>query len=111
MLFSHSSLEKHKSSGVVPCPRGMNVPVVILAKLPGFSKVGSFTLKSKSRLLYANAHRPPFPRFFMILDCSFVSDLTMLAIKDTETHQPPWVRTLMMCSGVLTDSRKNPCTA
>jgi len=65
-LFSHKHSENFRSSGIVLCPRGMNVPVVILVKLPGFSNVDSFVLRSKSRLSYANAHRPSSPRFLMI---------------------------------------------
>ncbi len=110
-LLSHSSLEYHISSSMVPCPSGMNVPVMILLKLPGFSKVGSLTLKSKSRLSYANAHKPSLPRSLMILCCSFVRDLIMFTIDGMETHQPPWARTFMTHSGVLADYRKNPCTA
>src|SRR5260370_35049723 len=89
----------------------MKVPIVMLVKLPGFSKVGSFTLKSKSRLSYANAHRPSLPRFLIISHRSFVSVLTMFAIEVMETHQPPWARTLMTHSGVFVDSKRNPCTA
>ncbi len=110
-LLLHSSSENCKSSSVVPCPRGMKVLVVILSNVPGFSNVASFGLKSKSRLSYASVHRPFLDRFHMISHLSAVSDLTIFTTDGTETLQPPWASTFMTCSGVFTDSRKNPWTA
>ena len=72
-LFSHRSFENHKSFSVVSGESNTNVPVVMLAKPPGFSSVGSFTLKSKSRLSYAMAQSPFVERSQMIHQWSFVS--------------------------------------
>src|SRR5260221_39165 len=76
-LFSHSSFENHRLLSVVSGESGKNVPVVILAKPPGFSNVGSFTLKSKSRLSYAIAQSPSVDKPWRTLFCSFVSALTI----------------------------------
>src|SRR5260221_12437822 len=105
-LLLHSSSEHHKSSSIVPCPSGMKVPVVILSNVPGFSN-----LKSKSRLSYASMHRPFLDRFHMISHLSAVSDLTIFTTDGTEMLQPPQASMFMTCSGVFTDSRKNPWTA
>src|SRR6266436_4443726 len=110
-LFSHNSFENHKLLSFVSGESNMNVPVVILAKPPGFSNVGSFTLKSKSRLLYAIAQSPSVDKPQRMLFCSFVSALTIFTILITDTLQPPCAKTLMMCSGAFTDSRKNPWIA
>src|SRR5260370_3281780 len=59
-LLLHSSCEHRMSSSVVPCPNGMNVPVVILSNLPGLSNVDSFGLISQSRLSYPSAFSPSF---------------------------------------------------
>ncbi len=103
-LFLHSSSENHKSSSVIPCPSCM--------KVPGFSKVASFSLKSKSRLSYASAHRPFFlDKSHMIFCCSSVNDLTIFTMDVTEMLHSLWASTFMTCSGVFADSRKNPWTA
>src|SRR5260370_24411750 len=107
-LLLHSSSENHKSSGIVPCPSGMKVLVVILSNVPGFSNMASFGLKSKSRLSYVSVHRLFLDRFCMISCLYSVSDLTIFTTDGTETLQPPWESTFMMHSGVFTDSRKNP---
>ncbi len=72
-LFSHRSFENHKSFSIVSGESNTNVPVVMLAKPPGFSSVVSFTLKSKSRLSYAMAQSPFVERSQMIHQWSFVS--------------------------------------
>src|SRR5260370_14527064 len=104
-LLLHSSSENHKSSGIVPCPSGMKVPVVILSNVPGFSNVASFGLKSKLRLLYVSVHRPLLDRFCMISCLSAVNDLTIFTTDGTEMLQPPQASTFMTCSGVFMDSR------
>src|SRR5260221_13344489 len=55
-----------KSFSVVSGESNTNVPVVMLVKPPGFSSVGSFTLKSKSRLSYTMAQSPFVERSWMI---------------------------------------------
>ena len=72
-LFSHHSFENCKSFSIVSGESNTNVPVVMLVKPPGFSSVGSFTLKSKSRLSYAMAQSPFVERSWMIHQWSFVS--------------------------------------
>src|SRR5258708_33307055 len=73
-LFSHCSFENHKSFSIVLGESNTNVPVVMLVKPPGFSSIGSFTLKkSKSRLSYTMAQSPFVERSQMIHQWSFVS--------------------------------------
>ena len=110
-LFSHSSFENRRLLGVISGESGKNVPVVILVKPPGFSNVGSFTLKSKSRLSYVIAQSPSVDKPQRMLFRSFVSALTIFMILVTDTLQPPCAKTLMMRSGAFTDSRKNPWIA
>ena len=88
-LFSHNSFENHKLLIFVSVESNMNVLVVIPAKPPGFSNVGSFTLKSKSRLLYAIAQSPSVDSSQRILQCSLVSALTIFTMVATDTLQPP----------------------
>src|SRR5260370_4508418 len=109
-LLSHSSLE-NETSNVVSGVIWMNEPVVMLAKVPAFSTVGSFTLESKSRLLYTITRRPVSESFFNSFLHSFVRAWIMLTIDTTEILQLPCARTSITCSGALMDSRKNPCTA
>src|SRR5258708_33626755 len=71
--FSHRSFENHKLFSIVSGESNTNVPVVMLAKPPGFSSVGSFTLTLKSRLSYAMAQSPFVERSWMIHQWSFVS--------------------------------------
>src|SRR5258708_1319449 len=87
-LFFHSLSENHRSS-VAPWPIRMKVPVVILSNVPGFSIVTSFSLKSKSRLSYAIAHRPSFNSSCIICCVSIVSDLTIFPMAVTDTLHPP----------------------
>ena len=88
-LFSHNSFENRKSLSFVSGESNTNVPVVILAKPPGFSNVGSFTLKSKSRLSYAIAQSPSVDSSRRILQRSLVSALTIFTTVATDTLQPP----------------------
>src|SRR5258706_14564370 len=88
-LFSHNSFENHKLLSFVSGESNMNVLVVILAKPPGFSNVGSFTLKSKSRLLYVIVQSPSVDSSQRILRHSLVSALTIFTTVATDTLHPP----------------------
>src|SRR5258708_10964650 len=83
-LFSHHSFENCKSLSFVSGESNMNVLVVILAKPPGFSNVGSFTLKSKSRLSYAIVQSPSMDSSRRILQHSLVSALTIFTMVATD---------------------------
>src|SRR5258707_14148236 len=108
LLLSHNSLENDKLPNVVSGVNWMNDPVVILAKVPAFSTIGSLTPKSKLRLSYAITQRPVSDSFFSSFLCSFVIAWTILTIDTTEILQLPCARMSITQSGALTDLRKNP---